>query len=133
MDCKLPEKIMKDVYWAFTKGGFEDFEKFKKQVKSYHVRIKGENVWQPDEVVFPHPSIQISYEYWSADGEEEFDEIFEIEADNGNFLTAGELLFKINNTVAEKVSRGDHVFFEGLNLSENQHDGKAFYWMYLGS
>lgn len=133
MANELPEKLMRDVYWAFTKGIFKGAEDFDKAVRDYQIAIKKIDDWKPERVIFSHSSIQISYEYWSADGEEEFEEVFVLEADNGNSFTAGELLFKINNTVAENVSRGDHIFFEGLSLSETKYDGKPFYWLSLGS
>lgn len=124
---------MKDVYWAFTSGVVERRKDFDEKVRNYHLRIFDKDSWKPDEEVFPQSSIQICYEYWTEDGESEIEEFIKFQADNGESFTQGELLFKINNTVAEKVSRGDHVFFEGLNLSETRHDEKPFYWMYLGS
>lgn len=133
MEKDLPEKLMKDVYWAFSKGVFGNREEFDEKVRDYHIRIKGEDVWRSNEEIFPHSSIQICYEFWAENGEEEIEAFFEIEADNGETFSAGELLFKINNAVAENVSRGDHIFFEGLTLSKETHDGKPFYWLYLGS
>lgn len=133
VENELPKKLMNDVYWAFGKGVFESEEKFNEAVKNYQIAIKKEDDWKPDEVVFPHASIQICYEYWTADGENEVEEVFELKAADGESFTRSELLFKINNTVAENVSRGDHIFFEGLNLSDRIHDEKPFYWMYLGS
>lgn len=129
----LSENLMKDVCWAFTSGVFESGEDFNEKVRDYHLRIKGEDVWKPNEKISPQSSIQICYEYWTEDGEEELEEFIELKADNGKSFSVGEMLFKINNAVAENVSRGDHVFFEGLSLSDTKHDGKPFYWMYLGS
>lgn len=133
MERDLPEKLLKDVYWAFTRGVFENREEFDEQVRDYRIRITGEDVFKPNDEVFPRSTIQICYEFWTENGDDQIEEIFELEADSGETFSAGELLFKINNIVAKKVSRGDHVFFEGLNLSEEKHDGKPFYWMYLGS
>lgn len=129
---ELPKKLMKDVYWAFTKGIFENAEEFNSAVRQYQIAITEKDEWNAEKEIFPHSSIQIYYDYWT-DENREIEEIFELKADNGKSFTVGELLFKINNTVAENVSRADHVFFEGLELSDEKHQGKPYYRMYLGS
>lgn len=133
MGKDLPKNLMKDVYWAFSRGVFESAAEFNEAVRQYQINIKQKDDWKPNEEVFSQPSMQIYYEYWSADGEDEIEEVFELEAENGTSFPAGELLFKINNTVAENASRGDHIFFEGLTLSGEKHRDKPFYRMRLGS
>ena len=132
MKNNLPKNLLKKVYWAFSKGDFASLAEFNEEVRDYHISIVEEDVWQPDLKVLNEPSIQICFEYWTDEGDE-LEEFIELTADNSQFFTAGELLFKINNATADKLKNGDHIFFEGLNLSETLHNDKPFYWMYLGS
>ena len=123
---------MENVAWAFNRGVFPTQDAFNERIRDYQIAIKKEDGWNADEVVFSHPSIQICYEYWTAD-EDEVEEVIELKADNKEFFTKGELLFKLHNAVVDNLENGDHIFFEGLTLSDTEFEDKPFYWMYLGS
>lgn len=148
---------MKKIAWSFNQDMPTNYEDFCKKVASYNEDImEDRNVWNSNEIVLDNPKIDIQYEAWLesmkdllvneelCDDEDVFDDkensedgVFQVEvlahlnADNGEYFTTGELLFKLHNQLTNK-ELGDHVFFEGLNQFESNNEVPSFY-LYCGS
>jgi hypothetical protein len=126
MSEEFPKNLLRDVYWSFGGQAFENQAEFSEKIRQYQIDIKEKDDWEPENVVLQTPLINLIYEFW--EGDEEVEKRVEITADNGESLTAGELLFKIHNLVTENLREMDHCFFEGLTL-----DKPPTYWLSLGS
>ncbi|HAZ43728.1 MAG TPA: hypothetical protein DCZ55_04415 [Cyanobacteria bacterium UBA11371] len=123
---------MHDVYWSFFGEKYQSRSEFDAEVRQYQIEISGIDSWQPDEVVIQFPRIRI--EYYRDEGGFEYEDFIEIESDNGEFLTGGELLFKVHNAVVEQLREINHHFFEGLNLkSIRSRDNLPVYHLCQGS
>jgi len=126
MSEEFPKSIMKDVYWSFGGQVFESQKEFNEKIRQYQIDIKEKDDWHPAKIVLRCPAINVIYEFW--EGDDEVEKVVEISANNGEFFTASELLFKIHNLVTENLREMDHCFFEGLSL-----DKPPKYWLSLGS
>lgn len=60
-------------------------------------------------------------EYDKEDGMWQVEIYARFKADNGQYFTTEEILFKIHNTMANK-ELGDHVFFENLAYDDHEFD-----------
>lgn len=128
----FPNKIMHDVYWSFFGEKYQSRSEFDAEVRQYQIEISGIDNWQPDEVVLQFPRIRI--EYFRDEGGFEYEDFIEIESDNGEFFTAGELLFKVHNAVVEQLREINHHFFEGFALeSIRSRDNLPVYHLCQGS
>jgi hypothetical protein len=123
----LPEDVLDDVLWSFTEGPFPDRAAFDAAVRQYQIDIQqGEDSWRPEEVVLPCSLVRITCEWWEEGwAEEEVEPIIPLTADNGTSFTAGELLFKVHNTVMAQGNMGDHHFFEGLSRKRTRDPNEA--------
>lgn len=133
---EFPTTIMPAVLWAFRDGEtFADAAEFNRRVSEYHVAIQDEDTWEPDEAVLAAPRVRVSwFGLESPDDDEYTDYTTELEPDDGTAFTAGELLRKLNNLVAPRLVDADHVFFEGLYLTDPPaDDGIPVYEMMQGS
>jgi hypothetical protein len=111
-----PRELMQDVAWSFTGPTFSSQAEFEYAVRQYQAEIFGEQTWQAEEVVLQSPRVRVENEY-----EEEPEEaVAELIADNPGGFTAGELLFKVHNAFVGQLRDGDHHFFEGFSLAEEQ-------------
>ncbi|HBV15030.1 hypothetical protein [Chryseobacterium carnipullorum] len=151
--------LLSNIVWAFNNHHYNDIEDFNKEVAHYQTLIlKEKAIWDANQIVINAPEIDICYEAWIkgkedilsnetvTDEDDIFNEdnsddgLFQVEfcarlkARNGKQFTALELLFQLENQLANK-DLGDHVFFEGLtsNDAEKQKNGAPLYFMYLGS
>jgi hypothetical protein len=134
-DGPFPLTALVAVVWSFHEGEqFDDAAEFDRRVGEYHVRVAGEDTWDPDEVV-PLPSMRITWFGLESPEDDEYtDFVLDLEADNGVDFTAGELLRKLNNAVAPRLAGADHCYFEGLFLTEEVgDDGVPIYEMMQGS
>ena len=48
---RLPRNVLDDVLWAFRGERFSDRAEFTRSVGEYQLRIRGENLWRPAEIV----------------------------------------------------------------------------------
>lgn len=126
MSKEFPKDLLGDVYWSFGGKVFETEAEFNKEIRQYQIDIKKKDDWQPEKIVLKSPLVKVIYEYWEED--DEVVKTVEISADNGEYFSAGELLFKIHNLVTENLRGMDHCFFEGLSLNK-----PPTYWLSLGS
>ncbi|WP_298632069.1 hypothetical protein [uncultured Veillonella sp.] len=131
----------KGIPWVFNKTTYtrEEF------LKAFYECLEEHNVNRDNLPPLVEPEILVSYEAWiesksqlhpneylyEDDELEEYDkedgmwqvEIYaRLKADNGQYFTTEELLFKIHNLMANK-ELGDHVFFE--NLAYDDHEFEA--------
>ena len=130
----------KGIPWIFNKTTYtrEEFD------KAFYECLEEHNV-NPDTLLpLVEPEILVSYEAWiesksqlhpneylyEDDELEEYDKedgMWQVEiyarfkADNGQYFTTEEILFKIHNTMANK-ELGDHVFFENLAYDDHEFD-----------
>lgn len=110
-------EIFKNILWSFNNDKFSQLEDFKTAIVNYNEKITGDtfsiNLNQP---ILTSNKVVIQYEYWNEIINDSVEPDFYLTADNGEFFTIGELLFKIHNCVCEKLNEDDHHFFEGLEL-----------------
>jgi hypothetical protein len=135
-DGAFPITVMAPVVWSFFDGEqFSDPAEFNRRVSEYHVKVTGEDTWDPDEVVLDTPGIRIAYfGVASPDDDEYTDFEAHLRSDDGARFTAGELLLKLNNAVAPHLEGVDHCYFEGLFLTdEPAEEGMPVYEMMQGS
>ena len=144
--------VLNEIAWAFNDKLYSSLKEFNKNVQQYQIDILGdEDLWKPDEIVIDSPQIQVCYEAWlknprdllknesltlpvsevfSEDVDEyeyqEAEVVAVFNADNGQLFTAGEFLFKLHNTLANK-ELGDHIFFEGIEEDEEDFELPTFY------
>ena len=105
-------EILRDIYWSFDEK-YESKEAFDSEMKQYQVDIGKEDTWQPDSIVLEQPAISLLLEMGWADPP--LDEVtFQLESENKENFTALDLMFQLNNVLAE-YDLGDHRFFEGLD------------------
>ncbi len=122
--------------WSFHGGEqFADAGEFNRRVSEYHVQVTDEDTWDPGEVVMPLPRIRVKYFGVESPEDEDYtDFVLDLQADDGAQFTAGELLLKLNNSVAPHLAEADHCYFEGLFLTEEVgEDGVPVYEMMQGS
>jgi hypothetical protein len=111
----LPRRVMGDVNWIFNRPTYATRAEFDEAVRAYLARRGEESGWPPDGVVIPRPAVKVRYITWERG--KQIEPVLELTADNGASFTAGELLFKVHNAVANSLSRIDHKYFEGFRLS----------------
>ncbi|STC99651.1 hypothetical protein [Chryseobacterium carnipullorum] len=110
-------KISQNILWNFGKQKFLTIENFRLALKNYNEEIRGEFFSEDlDLPILKANKVAIQYEYWDQSIEDIVEPDFLLNADNGQFFTTAELLFKIHNQVHEKLKDDDHQFFEGLEL-----------------
>jgi hypothetical protein len=133
--ARLPDRIMSDVLWAFSKTSYSSRADFEAAVRKYHFRIRQEDTWQADEVVLPCPRVRITSWYFDK-------RVLELTSDNGASFTALELLFKVHHALLEphrvgnavvQTELGDHRFFEGFGLDRHAAGETPTYHISLGS
>ena len=132
---EVPEDLMSDVAWSFSKvvsGGQDDFSK---EVIKYNNKIENPIDEKQFTQSLPLNKIVIEYEYYIEEDSEwvETVEQFEISANNGQ-LSESEILYKIHAHTHSNLKGMDHCFFEGLEYTDEDHeDGIPIYEMILGS
>lgn len=135
---------LNDIAWNFSNKYYIDPKEFNKDVFEYQERVfDGDNNWDPEEIVFDIPELQIEYMSWFSGPDdllrnefltEEYQNIFEeeepdengyptyqaeiiaiLKARNGKYFTALEFLLQVHNQQANK-DLNDYSFFEGIDL-----------------
>lgn len=151
--------LLSNILWAFQRKGYSSIEDFNQEIIHYQTLILKEKAsWDAEQRVIDVPAIQVCYEAWIkgkedissnetvTDEDNVFNEddsdhgMFQVEfcatlkASNGAYFTALDLLFQLENQVANK-DLGDHIFFEGLTANDNgaPSNETPLYFMYLGS
>jgi len=110
-------EILQNIFWNFNEQEFPSIENFRIALKDYNEKISGKKFSEDlDKPVLKTDKVAIQYEYWDKNIEDIIEPDFLLVADNGEFFTIAELLFKIHNHVYEKLKNDDHHFFEGLQL-----------------
>jgi len=128
------------VHWVFNKQTYNR-EEF---TKEYNENVKKYVDDEADDDRLEEPEILVTYEAWIESKSQlhpnehlyEVDELLEddkeddmwqveiyarLKADNGQYFTTEELLFKIHNLMANK-ELGDHVFFENLVYDDHEFE-----------
>lgn len=151
-------RVLSNTVWAFKNHHYSNIEDFNKEIAHYQtVILKERAIWDADQIVINTPEIDVCYEAWikgkedissnetvtdeaNAFNEDDSDHgLFQVEfcarlkASNGTYFTALDLLFQLENQVANK-DLGDHIFFEGLTANDTEEKYQTpLYSMYLGS
>jgi uncharacterized protein (TIGR02996 family) len=112
VDAARPQRLLDGIYWSFIGEPFATRADFDAAVGQSQVAIIEENNWNSGEIVLAHPRVWVRYMCWES-GEQRYP-VLDLTSDNGEFFTAGELLFKIHNAVVRQLRKIDHHFFEGL-------------------
>ena len=128
----LPHEVMFDVVWSFTGTVYPCRNDFEQIVQQYQSEIAGNDKWSADQVVLRAPNVRIVYTLHEGGGD--LEQVVELDCDDGKAFTAGELLYKVHNSVVKKLRDLDHHFFEGLSLNSRPVVGKSpVYFMNLSS
>lgn len=131
----VPEELMGDIAWRFSKVVNGDRNDFFQSIVKYNLDI--DNPINETEFTqeLPISKIIVQYEYAveeDSDWVEEMDTI-EIIADKGK-LSCLEMLHKIHIQAHANLKDLDHCYFEGLEYTEeNSDDGTPIYEVILGS
>jgi hypothetical protein len=125
--------VLSEVRWRLGRPPIADPAAFSEQVRQYQIENTGEDIWwRPAACVIPRPKVQVIYSVPERGAPVE--RSVTLEADNGAWFTAGELLFKLHNATAEGLRGADHCFFEGLGLLERTEGWEVLvYILYQGS
>ncbi len=91
-----------------------------------------EEVWQPEAIVLHSPRIGIDY-YTDPIGEPGAYHYVELLSDEGQWFSAGHLLFKLHNATIGRLTDSGHHWFEGLVLERVTEAGVPVYSMIPGS
>ena len=127
---ELPDTVLEDVDWSFVGGVRSSFESFCQSVRQDQLDIEGNDSWDPAVIVLPVQRVSIIYKPHPF----EDDEVVNLAAKAESGFSAGELLFKLHNSVVEDLEDRDHHFFEGLTLNSwPVAQALAVYVMRLGS
>lgn len=131
--------ILTNFYWEFTEETYETLADFEKALEDYYTSLEEELpeatevhekaitiFWELDSELMEETEVNLEMEALEVQGIE-----MELEADNGEFFTDREIVWKINNLIAEEVENHDAVFFEGL--LRNDDSNPPFYWLMMGS
>lgn len=114
---EFQSQILQNILWNFNEQEFSSIENFRIALQDYNEKIAGERISENlDKSILRTNKIAVQYEYWDENIEDTIEPDFLLHADNGEFFTSIELLFKIHNYVSEKLRKDDHHFFEGLEL-----------------
>lgn len=145
--------LLPQIAWAFNSNDYATPEAFSKAISGYQQRIMKERAcWEPGEIVISHPSVRIAYEYYTTghnelfddeEGEEDTEEeegeeeqrnvVLTLKADNGQYITALELLYKLHQRLRQR-ELGDHIFFEGLScFNDSEKMSPPLYYLNCGS
>ncbi|WKX76186.1 hypothetical protein [Zobellia laminariae] len=117
-----PQRLLNDVLWNFKDKTYSSLSEFLIALLTYNENIFGEDFeFDKDEKVLESTQVVIQYSYWDEEKEDDIEPDFLLTADNGEFFTQGELIFKVHNKVQEKLQDQDNSFFEGLLLWEGEN------------
>jgi hypothetical protein len=123
----LPHTLMIDIDWIIGGSIHSNISEFENAVHRFHRELNITRLWNPAATALLAEAIRIEVR----GGQSSF---LEFESNNSRSFSEGELLFKISNALAEPRNKTDHVFFEGLHISNEQEHGKPpFYFLFLGS
>ena len=129
--------MIKNILWNFEKERFSSIKEFEKALINYNETIK-EEVFKVslDTKIVKCAEVVIQYSHWSEEEDDIVEPSFLLKANNDSFFTPLELLYKVHNTVCEKLKDEDHKFFEGFDLWEGEnpnHPDVPLYFLELGS
>ncbi|MDR0796010.1 MAG: hypothetical protein LBE79_08185 [Tannerella sp.] len=124
-----PKELMTNVYWGFFGGKYETLESFNRAMSEYNEEFSIK--WNPNEIVLKSMFTTILYSYWDYDLEAEIENSFDLDANNQDGFTAGELLFKVHNQIVEKLENEIHHFFEGFVLGNRKNHKNRYRPLYF--
>lgn len=112
--------------WSFNRTHYPDRASFVAAVQAYSQRIfKRDAPWNPDERVVAATRIRLRYEAVRGGAYDDAFTVLTTDAPEG--FTAGELLWRIHEALAED-ELADHCFFEGFS-----HVKDDLYGLHQGS
>lgn len=99
--------------WSFNRTHYPDAAHFVAAVEQYSQRIFGRPApWQPEAYILSETHIRLAYE--AARGGYMDDATTTVSTDDPQGFTAGELLWRIHEALADD-ELADHCFFEGIS------------------
>ena len=122
---------MNKVYWVLGNKKYSDYNKFITDVTIYNEDISKDNEWSPSNALIYNKKIIVGYEaLWKDE-----DDIIEItiESKNDEFITMGDILFKINNDSIDFFKEADACFFEGIVNLKKKRKNIPLYALLIGS
>jgi hypothetical protein len=136
LSATLPERVMRDVLWAFSGSSYDTLDAFVSAVWQYQQDVTERSLtpeerWQPGQVVLPVSRVRVRYLCWR--GSRQLEPVVSLTSEGPGF-EAGALLWKIHNAVLDDLVRDDHKFFEGLSLASAGSPAEGpLYQLSLGS
>lgn len=125
---------MRDVNWAFRGEAFSDRHEFSQKVLEWQ-GPESSHKWLPREVALESARVRIEYFGVIDPTEDEYAELsVDLEADNKEYFTNEEVLFKLHNAIVAQLRDADHQYFQGLEpKAHSAADGTPIYIMSQGS
>ena len=109
--------ILNNIFWNLSSDKFQSQTDFEKALKNYNEEISHKNfAIDLSENIINSPKIVVQYFSWNKKRDEEVEKDFTLQADNGQFFTIGELLYKVHNKTCKEMQEIDNHFFEGFEL-----------------
>jgi len=131
---KYPQELLRDIYWSFENGHFDNQTDFENALKEYYKEISGSRFpLKMDDKVLEVPEIIVQYMKYNYDEDEWEEPQEEFHADNNDYFTVGELLYKIHNAIGKKLEDDDNVYFEGLTFGAEDSPNLPLYFLDTGN
>lgn len=111
-DFSEKHKILSHLSWTFNEKKYESKEIFNRQVEQHQINLSRNSVWHPFEIVISKAEIKMLLDFdWEMPPDDKIKFVFK--SSNSNGFTALDLMFQLNNFLAD-YDLGDSHFFEGL-------------------
>mmetsp|Transcript_11397 Transcript_11397/g.27490 ORF Transcript_11397/g.27490 Transcript_11397/m.27490 type:complete len:140 (-) Transcript_11397:1842-2261(-) len=109
-----PKYLLEQICWKFG-SDFESLEDFETEVLWYQMDIVGhKNGWKPDEIVLPYREVRVHWgglDHQTNKGIQKY-KVVESASDKG--FTALDLLYKVNQLMADDCKDMGYVPFKGF-------------------
>ena len=110
-------RMMANIVWNFQKGLFDTQEEFSAALINYNKEITGnlvdEQIKEKLECIGAEADFILFDDYSEEAKQYHYPKVHFI-ADNGQYFTVEEILFKLNNELYPLLQNSDSVFFEGI-------------------
>ncbi len=110
---EYPKQILAEVSWSFGLGQFDSKALFLNELKEYNDDVGNDDL-DMDQIVLTSARVIILFEVEDEGEENTGHRTASIEAENGANFTLGELMYRLNKDIGEKIEDTDSRFFEGL-------------------
>ena len=123
------KELFRDLYWNYIEAPYETAEAFKEALRTYHKSIGYKGTYPKikwDENTINSPKVMIAAIVLPLEEYEEAREHIEtLEAANGKYFTALDLLYQTHNKIGSPIlGDRDNHFFEGFAFAVEEKFGE---------